>query len=152
MFCSNIAPSLSSGNHLYKAEYRGRSCRNKVLAITFDWSALATAFWMPFLGISHLPNAHLSYPLAQSTFFLEIQVPGVGTWHNIHHQNLAIGVSLKELSKCSLIGMLISGRQCTPVKSYGPFPIRAISPRVFGLWKYRWFPELDEKVTFPQNT
>ena len=43
VFCSNIAPSLSSGNHLfYKAEYMGRSCPNQVWAITFDWSALAT--------------------------------------------------------------------------------------------------------------
>ena len=42
-FCSNIAPSLSSGNHLfYKAEYMGQSCPNQVWAITFDWSALAT--------------------------------------------------------------------------------------------------------------
>ena len=43
VFCSNIAPSLSSGNHLfYKAEYMGQSCPNQVWAITFDWSALAT--------------------------------------------------------------------------------------------------------------
>ena len=43
VFCSNVAPSLSSGNHLfYKAEYMGRSCPNQVWAITFDWSALAT--------------------------------------------------------------------------------------------------------------
>ena len=43
VFCSNIAPSLSSGNHLfYKAKYMGRSCPNQVWAITFDWSALAT--------------------------------------------------------------------------------------------------------------
>ena len=42
-FCSNIAPLLSSGNHLfYKAEYMGQSCPNQVWAITFDWSALAT--------------------------------------------------------------------------------------------------------------
>ena len=42
-FCSNIAPSLSSGNHLfYKAEYMGQSCPNQVWAITFDWGALAT--------------------------------------------------------------------------------------------------------------
>ena len=42
-FCSNIAPSLSSGTHLfYKAEYMGRSYLNQVWAITFDWSALAT--------------------------------------------------------------------------------------------------------------
>ena len=41
--CSNIAPSLSSGNHIfYKAEYMGQSCPNQVWAITFDWSALAT--------------------------------------------------------------------------------------------------------------
>ena len=43
VFCSNIAPSLSSGNHLfYKAEYMGQSCPNQVWAITFEWSALAT--------------------------------------------------------------------------------------------------------------
>ena len=43
VFCSNIAPSLSSGNHLfYKGEYMGRSCPNQVWAITFDWSALVT--------------------------------------------------------------------------------------------------------------
>ena len=43
VFCSNITPSLSSGNHLfYKAEYMGQSCPNQVWAITFDWSALAT--------------------------------------------------------------------------------------------------------------
>ena len=52
VFCSNIAPSLSSGNHLfYKAEYMGRSCPNQVWAITFDWSALATwnkHFWTAF--------------------------------------------------------------------------------------------------------
>ena len=51
-FCSNIAPSLSSGNHLfYKAEYMGQSCPNQVWAITFDWSALATwnkHFWTAF--------------------------------------------------------------------------------------------------------
>ena len=53
VFRSNIAPSLSSGNHLfYKAECMGRSCPNQVWTITFDWSALATwnkhfqtAFW-----------------------------------------------------------------------------------------------------------
>ena len=29
VFCSNVAPSLSSGNHLfYKAEYMGQSCLN----------------------------------------------------------------------------------------------------------------------------
>ena len=64
VFCSNIAPSLSSGNHLfYKAEYMGQSCPNQVWAITFDWSALATwnkhfwtAFWKLFSGIPHLPG------------------------------------------------------------------------------------------------
>ena len=36
VFCSNIAPSLSSGNHLfYMAEYMGRSCPKQVWAITF---------------------------------------------------------------------------------------------------------------------
>ena len=43
VFCSNIALSLSSGNHLFdKAEYMWRSCPYQVWAITFDWSALAT--------------------------------------------------------------------------------------------------------------
>ena len=43
VFCSNIAPSLSSGNNLFdKAEYIGQSCLCQVWAITFDWSALAT--------------------------------------------------------------------------------------------------------------
>ena len=41
--CLNIAPFLSSGNHLFcKAEYMGRSYLNQVWAITFDWSAVAT--------------------------------------------------------------------------------------------------------------
>ena len=41
--CSNIAPFLSSGNHLFcKAEYMGRSYLNQVWAITIDCSALAT--------------------------------------------------------------------------------------------------------------
>ena len=52
VFCSNIAPSLSSGNHLfYKAEYMGQNCLCQVWAITLDWSALATwnkHFWTVF--------------------------------------------------------------------------------------------------------
>ena len=76
-FCSNIAPSLSSGNHLfYKAEYMGQSCPNQVWAITFDWSALATwnkhfwtAFWKLFSGIPHLPTFHVTWHRAP------------GTWH-----------------------------------------------------------------------
>ena len=40
-FCSNIAPSLSSGNHLfYRVEYMGRGCPCQVVAINFDWSEL----------------------------------------------------------------------------------------------------------------
>ena len=61
-----------------------QGCLNKVLAITFDWGALATwnkhfwtAFWEPFSGI---PLADLSCHLAQSTWHLEIQVPGADTW------------------------------------------------------------------------
>ena len=43
VFCSNISPSLSSGNQLfYKVKYMGRSCLCQDVAITFDWSALAT--------------------------------------------------------------------------------------------------------------
>ena len=50
VFCSNIALSSSSGNHLfYKAEYMRRRCPNQVWAITFEWSALAT--WNSYRGI-----------------------------------------------------------------------------------------------------
>ena len=37
VFCLNIAPSFSSGNHLFhKVEYIGRSCLCQVVAKTFD--------------------------------------------------------------------------------------------------------------------
>ena len=39
------------------------------------------------------------YHLAQSTWHLEIQVSGAGTWHLAHHQNLASGVCLKRAYK-----------------------------------------------------
>ena len=52
----------------------GRSCLCQVVAIYFDWSALATwnkypltAFWKLFSGIPHLPGLG--------------DVPGAGTWH-----------------------------------------------------------------------
>ena len=88
-FCSNIAPSLSSGNHLfYKAEYMGQSCPNQVWAITFDWSALATwnkhfwtAFWRLFSGIPHLPTFHVTWHRAPGTWKSRCQVPAPGTWH-----------------------------------------------------------------------
>ena len=68
VFCSNIAPSLSFGNHLFcKAEYMVQSCFNQVWAITFGWSAQATwnkyswtAFWKPFSGIPRLTTFHVT--------------------------------------------------------------------------------------------
>ena len=83
VFCSNIAPSLSSGNHLfYKAEYMGRSCPNQVWAITFDWSALATwnkhfwtAFWEPFSEIPHLPTFPVTLHKAPGTWKFRCQAP-----------------------------------------------------------------------------
>ena len=76
MFCSNIAPSLSSGNHLfYKAEYLGRSCPRQVLAITFEWSALATwnkhlwpALWKPFSGIPTCPPKPGKWGIPEKSF------------------------------------------------------------------------------------
>ena len=42
-FCSNVAPSLSSGPPLiYKAKYKGLISKNQYPAITFDWSVLRT--------------------------------------------------------------------------------------------------------------
>ena len=87
VFCSNIAPSLSSGNHLfYKAEYMGQSCPNQVWAITFDLSALAnwnkhfwTAFWKLFSGIPHLPTFHVTWHRAPGTWKFRCQVPAPGT-------------------------------------------------------------------------
>ena len=117
-FCSNITPSLSSGNHLfYKAEYMGRSCPYQVWAITFDWIALATwnkhswtAFWKFFSGTSNLPGF--------------CDVPGAGTWHlNSQvqgalcqvicarwHKRWASGVSLKRGSQKCSSGMFFLGR------------------------------------------
>ena len=98
VFCSNIAPSLSSGNHLfYKAEYMGQSCPNQVWAITFDWSALATwnkhfwtAFWKLFSGISHLPIV----------FVLQVASWPGDRWHE---KNRQVGNLRKEHSKCSFL-------------------------------------------------
>ena len=114
-FCSNIAPSLSSGNHLfYKAEYMGRSCPNQVWTITFDWSALATwnkhiwtAFWKFFSGIPHLPGLgdvpgaryrHLAPGFSGASCSVSGDMKGG-----------QVGYPWKGLSKCSS-EMLISGR------------------------------------------
>ena len=73
-FCSNIAPSLSSGTHLfYKAEYMGRSCLNQVWALAFDWGALTTwnkhswnafrklaRFWLYNRYQAHTPGTFIS--------------------------------------------------------------------------------------------
>ena len=74
---------LNSRNLLfYKAEYMGQSCLNYVLAITFDWSALATwnmhfwtAFWEPFPGIPHLPAFPVALHKAPGTWKFRCQVP-----------------------------------------------------------------------------
>ena len=63
-FCSNVAPSPSSGPPLiYKAKYKGLISKNQYPAITFDWSVLRTwgqrlwaAFLLLFSGIPHLPT------------------------------------------------------------------------------------------------
>ena len=84
-------------------------------------------FETPFQGC---PLAQLCCHLAQSTWHLEIQVPGAGNWHLAYYQKLASGVSLKKkLLKCSS-GILISGRLCTLLESYGPYLIQAILPNV----------------------
>ena len=84
VFCSNIAPSLSSGNHqFYKAEYMGQSCPNQVWAITFDWSALAT--WKKTLLncilIPHLSTFHVTLHRAPCTWKFRCQVPAPGAWY-----------------------------------------------------------------------
>ena len=115
MFCSNIAPSLSSGNHLfYKAEYMGQSCPNQVWAITFDWGALATwnkhfwtAFWELFSGIPHLPGLG-DVPGARCRH-LAPGFSGARCSVSGDMKGGQVGYPWKGLSKCSL-EMLISGR------------------------------------------
>ena len=114
-FCSNIAPSLSSGNHLfYKAEYMGQSCPNQVWAITFDWGALATwnkhfwtAFWRLFSGIPHLPGLG-DMPGARCRH-LAPGFSGARCSVSGDMKGGQVGYPWKGLSKCSL-EMLISGR------------------------------------------
>ena len=114
-FCSNIAPSLSSGNHLfYKAEYMGQSCPNQVWAITFDWGALATwnkhfwtAFWRLFSGIPHLPGLG-DVPGARCRH-LAPGFSGARCSVSGDMKGGQVGYPWKGLSKCSL-EMLISGR------------------------------------------
>ena len=60
------------------------------------------------------------------------------------------GVSLKRAFKCSS-RMLISGRQCTPVKSYGPNQSRQLCSMYFAL-QNRWFLKLRKGAIFEQNT
>ena len=109
VFCSNIAPSLSSGNHLVcKAEYMGRSCHRQVWAITFDWSTLVTwnkpswtAFWKPFSGIPLPPFMSPGREhLAPGNWGARCGHPAK-TWQ--------VSYPCKELSKCCS-GRLISGR------------------------------------------
>ena len=115
VFCSNIAPSLSSGNHLfYKAEYMGQSCPNQVWTITFDWSALATwnkhfwtAFWRLFSGIPHLPGLG-DVPGARCRH-LAPGFSGARCSVSGDMKGGQVGYPWKGLSKCSL-EMLISGR------------------------------------------
>ena len=54
------------------------------------------------------PLTNLSCHLAKSTCYLEIQLPGVATWHLVHHQNLASGVSLKRAFKMQVASALQS--------------------------------------------
>ena len=131
-FCSNIAPSLSSGNHLfYKAEYMGQSCPNQVWAITFDWGALATwnkhfwtAFWRLFSGISHLPGLG-DLPGARCRH-LAPEFSGARCSVSGDMKGGQVGYPWKGLSKCSS-EMLISffGRN-SKIKTPCTFPMRRI--------------------------
>ena len=109
VFCSNIAPSLSSRNHLfYKAENTGQSVTELpelgfVHNFRLHWGALATwikllwtAFWQLLSGIPHLLG--FGYMPGAGTWYLNFQVPGalckvtgkVSKWY-----------PWKGLSKCS---------------------------------------------------
>ena len=87
-FCSNVARSLSSGNHLfYKAEYMEQTRLNHVCDITFGWSALVTwkkfltTFWKPFSGIPHLHTFAVTWHKAPGTWRFRSQVPAPSTWY-----------------------------------------------------------------------
>ena len=137
VFCSNIAPSLSSGNHLfYKAEYMGQSCPNQVWAITFDWGALATwnkhfwtAFWRLFSGIPHLPG--LGDVPGASNWHLNFQVPGalfqvtgkVGKW--------AFKMQFRNAYFRSLVH---SGRKFWPKPNSGDFASCVLPCKIGGAW------------------
>ena len=82
-FCSNVAPSLSSGPPLiYKAKYKGLISQNLYPAITFDWSVIRTwgqrlwaAFLMLFSGIPHLPTLRDTWHMTYVTYVTHV------TWH-----------------------------------------------------------------------
>ena len=82
-FCSNVAPSLSSGPPLiYKAKYKGLISKNQYPAITFDWSFLQTwgqrlwaAFLVFFSGIPHLPTLRDTWHVTYVTYVTHV------TWH-----------------------------------------------------------------------
>ena len=78
--------------------------------------------------------------LAQSTWHLEVQMQGAGTWHIT--KNLA---TWKRLWK-STSGMLTSGRWRTQDKSYGPNLIQTTWPNVF------WLPDPMKGAIIEQNT
>ena len=87
-FCSNVAPSLSSGPPLiYKAKYKGLISKNLYPAITFDWSVIRTwgqrllaAFLMLFSGIPHLPTLRDTWHVTYVTHVTHV------TWHMWHTQ------------------------------------------------------------------
>ena len=156
VFCSNIGPSLSSGNHLvYKAEYMGWSCHRQVWAITFDWSTLVTwnknfwtAFWKPFSGIPLLPPF-----MSPGREHLAPGNWGARCGHPAH------GISPKP------------GKWVIPAKSFqnavqeGLFQVasalhskvmaqtwrRQLRP-MYSALQNRWFSELNEGAIFEQNT
>ena len=83
--------------------------------------------------------AHLSRLLAQSTWQLEIQVPGAGTWHQAHHQNLASWVCLKrafkmQFRKAYFRSLVHPGQKLWPKPNSGnSFPF-ILSCKIGGYW------------------
>ena len=79
VFCSNIAPSLSSENHLfYIAEYMGRSCPPEVqdqheTCSTICWSPLETPKWVKDSNKSGAVGGIIWAPFPESLTHLRLR-------------------------------------------------------------------------------